>query len=264
MARGPAMPRRSASTPSVARWSSRTVTTGSRSTSAGTVNRRTIVASGSDRQRSVGRVRSRVNTYDGAMSPSVGDAGRLDHLHRRIQSDIDLGEAHSRQRRPLVVRVGHHDRVDRDRDGRGTVRRGDVDALALGCERSLVEGDRRSAPGRSRRSSRHRGAGQRPPRQAGATSRDRSARPRRGGSAHPRPAPGQPPATPWRDRRRRPSRHGPPADRRTAHRTRSLAPAPGPLGRRRSSLRRTARTAPAARRRGRSGARRGTAGRRPR
>ena len=59
----PVMPSSPASTASVARWSSRTVTVGVNACSAGTVISRTMAASGSERQRSVGRVRRRVSTY---------------------------------------------------------------------------------------------------------------------------------------------------------------------------------------------------------
>ena len=58
----PVMPSSPASTASVARWSSRTVTVGVKACSAGTVISRTMAASGSERQRSVGRVRRRVST----------------------------------------------------------------------------------------------------------------------------------------------------------------------------------------------------------
>ena len=75
VASAPSMPSTSASTLSGARWSRRTVTSTSNERRSGTVISRTSAGSGSERHRSLGRVRSRVSTYDTGTVASAASAG---------------------------------------------------------------------------------------------------------------------------------------------------------------------------------------------
>ena len=87
-----------------ARWSRRTVTAGSRVRAAGSSTSRTIVGSGSERHRSVGRVRSRVSTNDTGASPAARSAatasdGGFTTSSVGGEAGVDLREADRGQRR---------------------------------------------------------------------------------------------------------------------------------------------------------------------
>ena len=82
---------------------------------------RTIAGSGSARQRSVGRTRSRVSTYvTGALDPAVAasrvvrSVGATTTSAVGAEPDVDLGEADRRPVGRAGRRVGHDDVVERD------------------------------------------------------------------------------------------------------------------------------------------------------
>ena len=94
-ARSPARPR---ATSSEARWSRRTVTSASNERSSGSSTSRTSAGSGSDRQRSVGRVRSRVSTNDDR-DVRAGGGDRRDSVGRGAHDLDGRVEARCRPRR---------------------------------------------------------------------------------------------------------------------------------------------------------------------